>query len=89
MLVTYSRLAFIAVNAASALPISCSTMAAARVRTAATETLTSLASRSRVPLFMSERSVPDEQAIIDSIQVLRHAQHGAVRGKCMLHSHPS
>jgi hypothetical protein len=44
-------------------------MAATRVQTAATETLTSVATRCKVPLFMSGRSVPDEQSVIEAIQV--------------------
>jgi hypothetical protein len=44
-------------------------MAAARVQTASTETLTGVATRCKVPLFMSGRSVPDEQAVIEAIQV--------------------
>lgn len=46
-------------------------MAAGRLTTAVTDNLSDVATRNKVPMFLSERSVPNEQEVIDSIQVLR------------------
>jgi hypothetical protein len=34
------------------------------------DTLTRVAARLKSPIFLSERSIPDEQAVIDAIEVL-------------------